>query len=394
MGKKIDLDREELYQKYKIEHLSQRKLAEYYGCSIDAIVRNLRDYEIESNTNSDYCVNQVHLTARQLEVLDGAMLGDGCLLKHKNGINPQLSYMSKSEQHVRFVGKFFEEYYSRSGIRENTRFDSRTNKIYKRFGFKTLCDCGFVDEYERWYVNGKKHIPEDLVLTPLMCLIWYIGDGCLCNNQKTQYIILSTNCFDKSEQERILIPQLSQFDAKLIKAAIGSDGNQQYQIYIPRRKEKAFLEYIGPCPFSDYAYKWDYKEYKPGCVPPRNHDHNKEKFCEMYKDGVRLCEIARHFGVSSTVVSRCLIKNGLYQMPDFLIKNAVVAYDKTSEKPILIFQSASLAAESVGIVPSCISQVINGRQEATGGYRWKKFLSLSEEEQVKIREQFPEYFNE
>ena len=52
-----------------------------------------------------------------------------------------------------------------------------------------------------------------------------------------------------------MLPQLQQFEATLMKGDIGSDGQQQYFIYIPHRKEEDFLKYIGDCPFNDYKYK-------------------------------------------------------------------------------------------------------------------------------------------
>ena len=40
---------------------------------------------------------KIILTKEQKEVLDGALLGDGCLYLHKNGANAQFSYLSKSK---------------------------------------------------------------------------------------------------------------------------------------------------------------------------------------------------------------------------------------------------------------------------------------------------------
>jgi len=40
---------------------------------------------------------KIILTKEQKEVLDGALLGDGCLCLHKGGINAQFSYLSKSK---------------------------------------------------------------------------------------------------------------------------------------------------------------------------------------------------------------------------------------------------------------------------------------------------------
>lgn len=310
MSKKIILDRDELYQKYTEDHLSQQKIAEYFNCSIDTVRRNLKEYGIKSNKPSDYCSNIVQLTEIQKSVLYGALLGDGSLIKHKNGINAQFSYLSKSEQHVKFIAQYFEEYISKIGIRSSSYFDQRTNKTYYRTRFRTITDIGFTEEYNKWYLNGVKHIPNDLILNPMICLIWYIGDGGICNGKQSQYIKLATQCFDKKEQEDILLPQLSDFNAKLMKADIGKNGNQQYFIYIPHLNMLDFLNYIGDCPFSDYEYKWNYKEYVN--VKPINHTIHENEFCEMYKNGMTYYAIAKQFNIEPNAVKYYLKKNKLY----------------------------------------------------------------------------------
>ena len=113
--------------------------------------------------------------------------------------------------HVEFVCNPFLEYSYSEGIKEVNVYDKRTKKTYTRYTFRSITDKGFTPEYDRWYIDGVKHVPNDLKLNPLKCLIWYIGDGCICNSGtgKSQYIKLSTHCFPKEEQEDILILQMA-----------------------------------------------------------------------------------------------------------------------------------------------------------------------------------------
>lgn len=243
----------------------------------------------------------------QLSVLYGALLGDGCLNIHKNGINAIFSYTSKSHQHTQYIADCFSEYIS-SKINICTYHDNRTDKEYTSHSFKTLSKDIFTKIYYEWYINGVKHLPKTLVLNNLICLIWYIGDGCICNSKRTQFIKLSTHCFSKEEQEEILIPQLSEFEAKLMKA---DSCKEQYFIYIPRRKVENFLKYIGDCPFDDYKYKWHYNEYKN--KQPKNHISHEEDFCRMYKSGMTYYAIAKEFGIEPNAVKYYLKKNKLYK---------------------------------------------------------------------------------
>ena len=312
MSQKIILDKNILIQKYKDERLSQRKIANYFHCSVDTVVRNLREYNIESNNNSDYHNDNIRLTDKQIEVLNGAMLGDGALAKTVG--NPYLHYTSSSKQHVAFVKSFFDNCITKKCIASSKYFDKRTNKTYKRFSFRTSRDAGFLQIYYRWYKSGHKSIPMDLLLTPLTCLIWYIGDGCICHSHnKPTNIKLATQCFDKEELETIILPQLKQFEAQLRKADVGKNGKQQYSISIPRRKIKMFLMYIGECPFEDYAYKWDIQDYIRNYESFESHKHNEQQFCDMYRNGMTYYAIAKHFNITPNAVKYYLIKNNLYK---------------------------------------------------------------------------------
>jgi len=88
MGRKIILDRNELYQKYITENLSQKKVADYFNVSIDTVRRNLKEYGISSHQPKDWLIHpEIVLTMRQKEIINGALLGDGCLTKPKHGEN-------------------------------------------------------------------------------------------------------------------------------------------------------------------------------------------------------------------------------------------------------------------------------------------------------------------
>lgn len=252
---------------------------------------------------------KIILTDIQKEVLYGALLGDGTLITHKNGKNSYFSYTSKSKQHVEYVMSYFTQYITQAGIYDTSYYDKRTNKTYYRSVAKTKANQVFTQEKQNWYKCGKKVIPSDLTLTPLTCLIWYIGDGCISHNKRTQNIKLATQCFSKEDQEKILIPQLQNFDVTLMKADISKNGEQQYFIYIPKRKIKNFLEYIGPCPFSDYQYKWDYSEYKNFYLP--NQPEVIQEIITMFNRGLSAGTIAKDIGVDRSTVTKYLIQNGL-----------------------------------------------------------------------------------
>lgn len=251
--------------------------------------------------------DKLELTQLQKDVLLGALLGDGSLIIHKNGKNAYFQYLSKSKQHVEYVGNFFKDMITPAGIKDSFYFDKRTNKTYFRSSFRTCANKIFTEFYNQWYINKEKIIPENLKLNSTICLIWYIGDGGIMKHKNSEYIELSTHCFTKEQQQEILIPQLKNFNASLMKA-----DKKYYYIYIPHKKEQEFLDYIGPCPFSDYQYKWNYRKYKNKI--PENHTDKEREFCNLFKEGMTYYSIAKKFGVEPNVVKYYLIKNKLYQI--------------------------------------------------------------------------------
>lgn len=239
------------------------------------------------------------------------MLGDGSLITAKNGVNAQFTYTSKSKQHVEFVSKEFMKYSYKEGIKHYSYFDKRTNKTYERYTFRTITDKGLTDLYNQWYINKIKHLPKFLILTPTTCLIWYIGDGGICNSSKHngQVIKLATNCFSKEEQESILLTQLTDFDARLCHAGKNKHGGKtQYAIYIPRKYIQDFLDYIGECPFEDYLYKWNVKESSR-----ISYENYYKEWEEMYLSGTGYTKIAKQYNADPITVLKYLQKVGIYK---------------------------------------------------------------------------------
>lgn len=305
--KKYDISKDELIQKYINENYTIDECAEYFGCeSRRPIEDRIKKYGIRK-TPSHQTV--MEMTNEMYEVLRGAMLGDGCLIMPKNGANAYFSYGSKSLQHVQFVSKYFDKYKSGKGIYSSKRYDERTNKFYQKSMFVTNRSVTLTNEREKWYIDNVKHIPNDLVLTPLMCLVWYIGDGSLSRNKKhnAQCITLATNCFEKNEIENILLPQLSRFDARIAKNGSGKDGKCHYQIKIYKKENViAFLDYIGDCPFDDYMYKWDVKQSLL-----KNYSQYDNEWAELYRLNFATTKIGLLYGCDHCTVSRHLKAAGI-----------------------------------------------------------------------------------
>lgn len=302
MGKRIEIDRDWLYQKYVVEGLTQKQVGQLIGVTATTICKWLKKYEIPAHSGETWKVNKpFKLNTYQRQVIDGALLGDGTLILEKRGINPYFGYLSKSEEHVKYVCDSLKEY-ARKGdyFKVGNYIRKDTGQPYTQCVFRTQSNPTLLPIYNKWYLNKIKHIPRDLKLTSIVCLIWYLGDGTLCKS--SGIIELCTDCFLKEELEEILLPQLASFEAYL--KNFRKDCKNYYRICIPYRQVPDFLKYIGDCPVQDYSYKWNYRV--PKFTQLNKQPGLEEKIIKQYKDGDTINQIAKNFNRSRQSIKRCL----------------------------------------------------------------------------------------
>lgn len=252
------------------------------------------------------------LTDIQMQVLDGAMLGDGNLsCRHKNA---ELRYTSKSKEHIEFIGNYFKNYLCPKSYSVKTYIHPKTDNSYTSYKLRTSQNVDLTVQYYRWYgTNNHKEIPLNLVLTPLTCLIWYIGDGTLSNGGRGQELKLCTNSFNVDKLNQIVIPQLQDFNAHTRKL---SDHTNQYHVIIPHRKIKDFLTYIGPNPIQDYAHKWKYSEYK-NKMSFRNYKQQEQTIIDLYRhQNITYYRIAKMLNMDPSLVRYYLKKNNIFNKGD------------------------------------------------------------------------------
>lgn len=286
-----DLYRNQLKTIYEIEEITK------VGHTTISKYLDILNIERMTVTERNLMKNKsVLLTDIQNQVINGSLLGDGTISINKNNyLNGYFSYSSTSFQHTNYIYEYLKEYCIKDI--SVAKVDGK-NDVF-RFNTKSLGL--FSDIWNKWYkIQNNKHykyyIPNDLKLTPLICLVWYIGDGGLRTrttnrNYPSQTLSLATNNFKKECIEDILIPQLSNFDAYIEPTT----NKEQYLTTIPRRKIKDFLDYIGECPFDDYKYKWD-------VVPYKRTKANDSIIIDLYNKGYTYAEMQRITGCGITTL--------------------------------------------------------------------------------------------
>ncbi len=174
------------------------------------------------------------------EIIDGELLGDGCIMMDDNS-NTSFTYSSSNQEYVTYLHGIL-GFMLESDAKISRYVQKKTHHVDGKevisspsyhFAFGHVV---FKPFYHRWYCP-KKHIPNDLQLTPTVCKHWYIGDGTIGNPS----ISLATHCFDKSELELVIFKM-----SKLgIIAKLSPCPQEQFCITIYARNVLKFLDYIG-----------------------------------------------------------------------------------------------------------------------------------------------------
>ncbi len=181
------------------------------------------------------------------ELIDGLLLGDGSLRKGKKSKNAIYTHSCKYKEYLLFL------------IAELKVHDIKINTIYDKdngystgrvFQIHSLISEKLTYHYNRWYIDNKKILPKDIILTPLVLLHWYIGDGGFdsCKGYLRQISIAAHN-FSYEDRE-ILCDKLRELNLKVRNTKRGN-------INITKKSIPLFLSIINECPVECYKYKFN-----------------------------------------------------------------------------------------------------------------------------------------
>ena len=246
-------NKEWLEKKYSKEKLSIFQIAKLCGYSGGTIRDYLKRLEIPIRSRSEAIhlakANHCNLSDEAKQWIDGELMGDACLYstsKYSAGFR----YGSKYPEYIQYVSETLKSF----GIERA----GKINKCYIKKGncygynYASLSYPELLLIRERWYPEGKKIIPRDLKLTPLVLRQGHIGDGCLHHNKNQKsYINLATYGFSIEDVEWFK-NELNKFGFKATRYPSNN------AIHISVHSTKAFLDYIGKCPVECYKYKFNY----------------------------------------------------------------------------------------------------------------------------------------
>jgi len=213
-----------------------------------------------------------YFTDYQKQILDGLMLGDGCLTIGCNSRNAclRICRTRRDENYLRRNAEVFKDFITPKGVRYSETNDKRTKKKYEQIRLRSVCHPLFTEFYNRWYIDGIKKIPKDLKLTYEMVKIWMADDGCVIPpkdklNRLRFGIKFATHSFLEEEVE-FLKNQLDKlFDVSFHKCEeLNKKDIKQYTLHLWKTDDcRKFLRSIDEdFPLDRKSKIWRRKEYR------------------------------------------------------------------------------------------------------------------------------------
>lgn len=240
-------DKDWLLQQYWEKGRSTCDIAGDFGCNPATIYYWLQKHGILIRRLLE---NHVVLSPLALEFLEGELLGDGSLMFSSHCKSARFSYSSKHYDYLVWLSKELQ----RAGIQQSgTLYHHQHKAGYTWWQYQSRHYRELAALKNRWYPDGKKAVPEDIKLTPLVVRQWYLGDGSLCCSRRQRaWIEFCTDGFSPAGV-KLLADKM---------AALGFNVTFQAKknrVRLSARSVYDFFDYIGPCPPEIkhvYGYKW------------------------------------------------------------------------------------------------------------------------------------------
>lgn len=249
------VDHKRVIRKWYESGESSTVIAEKIGVNQETVLNWLKRLKVDIRSRSKAThlskTNTFYWTERQLEVLEGELLGDGCLQKYAR--RPLGDYYfvlnTSSKEHALHLKKVLPE----GLFAVNSPWISKNGY----WNLKSRSSPKLTELRRKWYPKDRKIVPRDLEITPTVCHYWHVGDGCLGRPGKGYCARFSTQGFDEESVKRLR----EKLIGKGFKAGIWGTGadiknGAGLEIFISMKDTLKFLNWIKKPKIQDYEYKW------------------------------------------------------------------------------------------------------------------------------------------
>ena len=222
--------------------LSTHQIGKILNLDHSTVLRRLKKKGVvlRNRTNAVKLRQQKHipLTKNLQDYIDGMLLGDGCVVmnSHSGALYIQ-AFASRYEEWAKRIKEDFEVF----------GMHSRFNEVEGGLLLATSTHPELTVFRERWYPEGKKIVPDDLVIEPITLLNWYLGDGSYEKERGRTHFAT----YGFSQRDVLLLKD------KLVGRGITSSIYKGPRIYLNRKETIKGFEYMkGVDVPSCFAYKF------------------------------------------------------------------------------------------------------------------------------------------
>jgi len=270
-------NKEWLIQKYITEKLSTIEIMKLVGAkTANSVRQSLIRYDIDVRNVSDglTCDREEDGFVMNIPVIEGSLLGDAGLQiwNRKSDIsNPYFYKKNIGRDHIKYV---YNHIFNKNIIKIKKNISVPDKKwgykkdFYINYSIRSLSHEELKPLYQKWYPewnNYKKIIPEDVDISPVSLLNWFMDDGTSYQRRKNSSTkqILITLCTDSFpiENQQMIVEKINKEYGKICKVfpynyKYKGTYCRSHRIRIYQSQISLFYDIIGPCPVPSMEYKW------------------------------------------------------------------------------------------------------------------------------------------
>jgi len=241
-----------LQREYIDEGKTFAELERQYGIPWYTFSYYVRKYGFPRRTHQEWVRlglgQQCKITDEGISILEGELLGDGCISWKTPGFSAFYQHTSKYFDYIKWLFDIL----GAAGIDCGGNIIRREREWGVTYYRRSLTYTTLAPIRGRFYPHGVKIVPPDMALDRIRARHWYLGDGCLAHPKarKSPHIQFSTDGFDDNSREIL---------ASLLAAAGFRPRLYGLRIQLGPKDVRGFLDWIGPCPAEIdhiYGYKW------------------------------------------------------------------------------------------------------------------------------------------
>ncbi len=321
-----DLDTASIIDAYKAG-ASANSLARLHRTSVWSIINRLQKAGIRVRSSKEQVEKRLNIREEQVReftgLLDGLLLGDASITRYGYLSLPQTDARRGWLEHTAEQLAVFDvqskivskKLPGRVQYIDGHRVNAKESSV-----LYTPCYVELMTQRARWYPNGAKRVPEDVVMTALGLAYWFCGDG---TGNKNGSLCFCTNSFSEREVRALAEILSVEFDvaasySKVCRPPVQRVRKPEFKVNVFKRDDaqrfKDLTEaYMPKCCL--YKFRHVRSAIPRGSVGAKLSYELAERIRDEYSaGGVSQSLIASRYGVTQMAIS-AVVRGVIYSAP-------------------------------------------------------------------------------